>query len=78
LRGEIWVNGEHRLSFRRTFSGEMMQSWDDLLYVIEQVKLTDESDALVWSCARTRVYSSHSFYSIINYRGVTPIYIPTI
>jgi hypothetical protein len=42
------VDGEVRLTFRRTFSMEMMQVWDDLLAVVERVNLNEDSDALVW------------------------------
>jgi hypothetical protein len=49
-----------------------------LRVVVEQVNINDESDALIWWCDRVGEYSSHSFYAIINYRGVTPIYIPVI
>jgi hypothetical protein len=56
----------------------MMQCWDDLHAVVENVSLKEESDALIRGCEKKRVYSSHSFYVIINYRGVLPIYIPVI
>jgi hypothetical protein len=45
---EVWVDGELRLTFRRMFSYQMMQSWDDLISVVENMVLSDESDALVW------------------------------
>jgi hypothetical protein len=75
---EVWVQGELRLSFRRTFTDQMLQSWGDLRAVVEQVNLNEEPDALIWGCESKGVYSFHSFYAIINYRGVKPIYIPTI
>jgi hypothetical protein len=75
---DIWVVGELRLSFRRTFLEDMMLNWEELIVVVEQINISDESDALIWGCDRTGVYSSHSFYAIINYRGVTPIFIPTV
>jgi hypothetical protein len=75
---EIWVERELRLSFRRTFTEPMMQLWDELVSIVEQITLNDESDALVWSYEKSGVYSSQSFYTIINFRGVKPIYIPAI
>jgi hypothetical protein len=44
---EVWVDGELRLSFRRTFSVEMMQICGDLCVVMEQVSLNEDSDSLV-------------------------------
>jgi hypothetical protein len=75
---EVWVDGELRLTFKRTFSDQMMQSWDDLLSVVENVVSSDESDALVWCYESLGIHSSHSFYAIVNYRGVRPVYVPTI
>jgi hypothetical protein len=70
-----WVDGELRLTFRRNFDEEMMQAWYDLEATVENIVLNDSSDALVWSYNSSGVYSSQSFYAIVNYRGVTPIYI---
>jgi hypothetical protein len=75
---ELWVDGELRLIFRRTFSYQMMQSWDDLLSVVENVSLSEEYDALVWCYESSGIYSSHSFYAIVNYRGIKPVYVPAI
>jgi hypothetical protein len=44
---DIWVEGELRLSFRRTFSEEMLLNWEELRAVVEQVNITDGSDALI-------------------------------
>jgi hypothetical protein len=46
--------------------------------VVEQVVLTDGTDALVWCYEKSGIYSSHSCYNIISYRGVKPVYIPAI
>jgi hypothetical protein len=56
----------------------MMWSWDDLLSVVENVNFSADSDALVWCYESYGVYSSHSFYAIVNYRGVKPVYVPAI
>jgi hypothetical protein len=33
---------------------------------------------LIWSYEKSGVYSSQSFYAIINFRGLKPVYIPAI
>jgi hypothetical protein len=50
--------------------------WDELKAVAEQLNLNEDSYALVWGYEKSGVYSSHSCYAVISYRGVTPIYIP--
>jgi hypothetical protein len=45
---------------------------------VDQLNLSDEFDVLVWAYEISGVYSSHSFYVVINYRGVTLVYIPSV
>jgi hypothetical protein len=52
--------------------------WLELCSLVESVSLSDEEDELVWQHQSSGVYSSHSLYSIINFRGVLPVYIPVI
>jgi hypothetical protein len=44
---DIWVEGELRLSFQRTFTDRMMQSWGELQSIAESLVLSNETDALV-------------------------------
>jgi hypothetical protein len=75
---EVWAKGELRLSFCRTFSDQMLESWEEMKAVVEQVSLREEPDALIWGCERSGAYSSHSFYATINYRRVKPVNIPVV
>jgi hypothetical protein len=65
---DVYVDGE-LISFRRTFSEMMMQKWDELVSVMEHVVLTQDADSLIWWYEQNVVYSSHSCYNIISYRG---------
>jgi hypothetical protein len=75
---EVWVERELRLTFRRTFSERMLEVWDELRVVVENLVLRDETDALVWCYNFAEVFSSQSMYAIINYRGVTLVYVPAV
>jgi hypothetical protein len=75
---DIWVDGELRVTFRRTFTEILMQYWRELLAVMEETILNDEADALIWCYNKSKVYSSQSFYNVISYRGTTPLYIPVV
>jgi hypothetical protein len=46
--------------------------------VVEQIVLTVDNGALVWCYEKYGIYSSHSCYNIISYRGVKPVYLPAI
>jgi hypothetical protein len=63
------VDGKLRISYRRTFGIELMQSWNNLIAVVESITLKEETDALIWSYQSSGVYSSSSLYSIINFTG---------
>jgi hypothetical protein len=52
------LDRELRLTFRRTFSREMVLVWRDLLEVVEQVNLNDDIDALYW-CMRSHEHAHH-------------------
>jgi hypothetical protein len=76
--GEVWDNETLKLSFRRTFSDQMMLVWDDLRGVVSSLVLKEEPDTPIWNYSISGIYSSQSCYAIINFRGVTPIYIPAM
>jgi hypothetical protein len=40
--------------------------------------LTGEEDELIWQHQSSGIYSSHSLYSIINFKGVMHAYIPAV
>lgn len=46
--------------------------------MMEETILNDEADALIWCYNKLGVYSSQSFYNVISYRGITPLYIPAV
>jgi hypothetical protein len=72
---EVWIDGELRLTFRRTFSSEMMLVWHDLCAIVEDIRFGNEPDTLIWCYTKTGTYTTQSFYVIINYKGITPLYI---
>jgi hypothetical protein len=37
-----------------------------------------EEDQLIWKYESTGVYSSKSLYAVINFRGVQPVYLPSV
>jgi hypothetical protein len=41
------LRGELRVTFRRTFDENMLQSWDDVLLVVETLELKEGNDSLV-------------------------------
>lgn len=67
-----------KLTFRRSFSPALMNMWYELEAVASSVTLSRDTDALVWQYTASGSYSTSSLYAIINYRGVTPFFIPVV
>jgi hypothetical protein len=55
-----------------------MEQWYALEAIAKSICLSDETDSLIWQYNSSGVYSASSLYAIINYRGITPIFIPVV
>lgn len=67
-----------KLSFRRIFNDRLMEYWYQLLEIARSVRLTEDSDSLVWQLESKGKYSSSSLYHVINFRGVQPVFVPAV
>lgn len=76
---EIWDGENIKLTFRRNFSPQMMELWYELQGIIKSTSLcSEEEDSLIWQYESKGVYTSGSLYNIINFRGIQPVYIPSV
>ena len=75
---EVWDGSNIKLTFRRVFTSTMMEEWYCLEQIIKETALNGDEDAMVWQYESKGIYSSSSLYAIINFRGVTPVYIPSV
>jgi hypothetical protein len=66
------------LSFTRTISENIMNLWFELLEIMEEVNLNDESDQIIWSFSSNGKFSVHSLYAVINDHGVKPVYVHNV
>uniref|UniRef100_A0ACD5W9V5 Uncharacterized protein n=1 Tax=Avena sativa TaxID=4498 RepID=A0ACD5W9V5_AVESA len=55
-----------------------MVRWFELQNIARTVVYSDSEDQLIWQYETNGVYSSKSMYALLNFRGVTPIYMPAI
>ena len=74
---DAWDGINIKLSFRRVFSDVMMESWYCLEQIITSTKYLGGEDSLIWQHESKGEYTTGSLYSIINFRGVQPIFLPT-
>lgn len=75
---QIWDGENLKLTFRRTFSPALMNTWYELEAIVGSIVYTEDSDSLVWQYTATGTYTTSSLYAIINYRGVSPVFIPSV
>lgn len=75
---EVWDGHNLMLTFKRSFDQRMMDSWYDLEQVASSIVLRNDTDAMIWRHTASGTYTSSSLYSIINFRRVKQIYIPSI
>lgn len=52
-----------------------MLQWYEVLQIASSLTLTDEDDAILWKLESKGIYTVSSLYAVVNFRGVTPVYI---
>jgi hypothetical protein len=75
---DVWDGVNIKLTFRRVFDNKMMEQWYQIEQIIRSIHFSEVDDALVWELHSSGLYTSQSLYAIINFRGVTPVYIPAV
>jgi hypothetical protein len=73
---QLWDGRDLKLTFRRNFSNSLMIKRHELEGVAASISLSSETDALIWQYEKKGEYSTSSLYAIINFGGVTPVFIP--
>jgi hypothetical protein len=56
-------------TFTRCVCRRLYDMWLEVCHITESLVLSDSEDELIWQYQSLGVYSSHSLYSIINFRG---------
>jgi hypothetical protein len=78
LIADVWDGRHLKLTFRRSVDQQLMNRWYELMSVAESIQFTGDEDAIIWKYECNGVYSVSSLYAIVNFRGITPVHIPTV
>jgi hypothetical protein len=63
---------------RKCVDRRLFDIWEELVNLVGTIERSDGEDELIWQIQSNEVYSSHSLYSVINFRGVTLVFIPAV
>lgn len=75
---ELWDGENLKITFRRTLDERLFSMWLEIVEIAKSISFSDCHDSLVWQYKNSGLYSSSSLYAVINFRGVTPVFIPTV
>jgi hypothetical protein len=75
---ELWDGVDLKCFFRRCVDVRLFNLKEEIISIAKSLNLNDEEDELVWMHSSSGIYSSHSLYSVINFRGVTPVYVSAV
>jgi hypothetical protein len=75
---ELWDGENLRCTFKRCVDVRIFNMWEEVVSIASALVLNGEEDELIWKFQSSRVYSSQSLYVVINFQGVTPVYVPSV
>jgi hypothetical protein len=75
---DMWDGMNLKCTFHRCVDRRLLLMWEELVGLVSTIEFTKEEEAFMWQFQSSAVYSSQSLYVVINFRGVKPIYLPTV
>jgi hypothetical protein len=75
---ELWDGVNLKCTFRRCVDLRLPNLWEEVVGIATSLELSSEEDELIWQFQSSGVYLSQSLYDVINFRGVTPVFLPAV
>jgi hypothetical protein len=75
---DLWDGCNLKCTFRRAVNKRLGRFWLEIVQLASTIKFSDEENAMIWKFTSNGIYSSQSLYKIVNFRGIKPIYFPSI
>jgi len=73
-----WDGVNLKLTFRRAIPERLMLLWEELLQIASTIEFSDNDDDIIWQYDSKGKYSVKSLYSVVSFRGVTPVHVPAV
>ena len=74
----LWDGIDLKCTFRRCVDDRVYNLWLEVVQLASTISFTDEEDSLIWQFNSHGVYSSQSLYKVINFRGISPVFVPAV
>jgi hypothetical protein len=75
---ELWDGENLKCTFRRCVDVRLMNMWYEVVNIASTLELSQDEDELIWQFHSSGVYSSQSLYVVINFRGVSLVFVPAV
>jgi hypothetical protein len=75
---DLWDGVNLKCTFHRCVDRRLFLQWEELVNLVATIDFPDKDDALIWQHHSIGLYSSQTLYSIINFRGVVHVYVPSV
>jgi hypothetical protein len=75
---DLWDGKNLKYTFRRRVDVKLYRLWEEVVAIASSINFSAEEDEPVWTFQSNGVYSSHSLYRVINFRGVFPVYVSAV
>jgi hypothetical protein len=75
---KLWDGVDLKCTFSRCVDMRLLLMWEEVVNIASTLTLSSVEDELIWCFHSSSVYSSQSLYKMINFRGVTLVYISAV
>jgi hypothetical protein len=75
---KLWDRKNLKCTFRRSVDRRLFDMWDELVEHIDHHRNVRWRRCTHLAIPIQWVYSSQSLYSVINFRGITPVFVPAV
>jgi hypothetical protein len=75
---ELWDGQNLKCTFPRCVDIRLYNLWEEVVSLASSINFSGADDEMVWQHNSSGMYSSQSLYSIINFRGMTLVYLSDV
>jgi hypothetical protein len=74
----LWDGTDLKCSFSRMGDENMLELWEEVCQIASTINYSDEEDSMVWQFSSNGRFNVQSFYKVVNFRGIQPVFISSL